>query len=378
MLAAHSHTIYAVRAPPIIPIARPLLGEEERAGVMAVLESGHLVQGSVTAELEARFAAWCGVKHAVAVSSGTAGLHVAFLAHGITAGDEVITSPLTFVASANAALFVGARPVFVDVEPETFCLDPGQVEAAITPRTKAILPVHLYGHPAAMPELREIARRRRLLLIEDACQAHGATVHGARVGGLGDSAIFSLYPSKNMTSGEGGIITTNDDGVAQRARLLRSHGETEQYRHDVLGYNFRLSDLHAAIGLAQLGRVETFNEQRRRNAAALTAGLTGLPGVVPPVERSGYTHVYHQYTVRVPGARNRLQDALARRGVASRVYYPIPVHRQPLYLRLGYEGVRMPCAERLVDEVLSLPVHPALTRDDLDRIIDAVRDGMRA
>ncbi len=362
----------------MIRIAQPLIGEEERRNVLAVLQSGHLAQGAVTADLEREFAEWCGAGHAIAVSSGTAGLHVALLAHGIGNGDEVITSPFTFIASANAALYVGARPVFTDVDPDTFNLDPALVEAAITPRTRAILPVHLYGYPAAVDELREIARRHHLLLIEDACQAHGATIRGARVGTFGDSAVFSLYPTKNMTAGEGGLITTNDAEFARRAWLLRSHGATDPYRHEILGYNFRLTDLHAAIGLAQLRKLDGFNRARQRNARLLTEGLKGLPGLVLPVERADFTHVYHQYTVRIPDRRDAVQRSLSENGVGTRVYYPVPVHRQPLYLGLGYADVHLPQAERLAREVLSLPVHPGLSDADLERIIEAVRAAVRA
>jgi len=356
-----------------IPISRPLIGEEERQAVLAVLESGQLAQGPVVSALESEFAAWCGVRHAVAMSSGTAALHVALLAAGIGPGDEVITSALTFVASANAALFVGARPVFVDVEPETFCLDPDLVEVAITPRTRAILPVHLYGHPAAMPELRQIAARHGLLVIEDACQAHGAAIGKTRVGALGDCAVFSLYPTKNMTAAEGGLLTTNDEAIAAQARLLRNHGASERYRHEVLGYNFRLTDVHAAIGLAQLRKLERFNAARRENAAILSDGLRSVPGVVAPVERPGYTHVYHQYTLRLPGGRRTAPKRLASLGIGSSVHYPIPVHHQPLYRDLGYGDIRLSWSEQLAEEVLSLPVHPGLTSEDLARIVEGVR-----
>ncbi len=354
-----------------IRIAQPMLGDDERKGVLAVLESGNLVQGRVVAELEAAFAQWCGVKHAVAVSSGTAGLHVALMAHGIKAGDEVITSPFTFIASANAALFVGARPVFCDIDPTTFCLSPEQVEAAITPRTRAIMPVHLYGYPAAMPDLLAIARRHDLVVIEDACQAHGASINGRKVGGLGASAVFSLYPSKNMIAGEGGLITTNDDAVAGLARRLRSHGASATYEHDMLGYNFRLSELHAAIAVSQLRRLNGFNAARRHNAAMLTKGLAGAPGIVTPSEQPGYQHVYHQYTLQVPSGRDALQQKLAEMEIETRVYYPIPVHKQPMYRDLGYRD-ELPISERMSREVLSLPVHPGLDEEDLHRIVDGV------
>jgi dTDP-4-amino-4,6-dideoxygalactose transaminase len=354
-----------------------MIGEEEKQAVMRVLESGQLAQGPVVAELEATFAAWCGVKHAVAVSSGTTGLHLALLAHAIGPGDEVITAPFTFIASANAVLFAGATPVFADVEPDTLCLDPAQVEAAITPRTRALLPVHLYGHAAQMPELGEIARRHGLLVIEDAAQAHGATVHGKKVGSLGNTAVFSLYPTKNMTSGEGGFVTTDDDRVADAVRMLRQHGEKKRYEHEILGYNFRMTDICAAIGLAQLRRLDGFNAARHRNAETLSLGLAGLDRIVPPVERPGYGHVYHQYTVRVAGRRDELRRALAGRGIGTGVYYPIPVHRQPVYEARGYRDLTFPISEQLAGEVLSLPVHPALTARDLELIIQAVHAEMK-
>jgi len=359
-----------------IPLAHPLIGEEEKRAVMRVLESGQLAQGPVVAQFEEEFARWCGVKHAVAVSSGTTGLHLALLAHGLGAGDEVITVPFTFIASANAVLYTGATPVFVDVEPDTFCIDPSLVEAAITPRTRAILPVNLYGQPASMVELQEIARRRGLLVIEDACQAHGATVQGVKVGALGNTAVFSLYPTKNMTAGEGGLITTDDDRLAASVRMLRQHGESERYKHQVLGYNFRLTDLAAAIGLPQLRHVDAFNASRRHNAEALSAGLKGVPGITPPVERRGYTHVYHQYTVRVAKERDRLRAALAARGIGSGVYYPIPVHRQPVYVDRGYGDQSYQWSEQLAREVLSLPVHPAVSEADIRRIVQAVSEEM--
>ena len=357
-----------------IALAHPMIGEDEKRAVLEVLESGQLAQGPVVAEFEDAFARWVGVKHAVAVSSGTAGLHLALLAHGIGAGDEVVTTPFTFIASANAVLIAHAIPVFADVEAATFCIDPALVEAAITPRTRAILPVHLYGHPAAMAELDDIARRRGLLLVEDACQAHGAKVDGRKVGALGHTAVFSLYPTKNMTSGEGGFVTTDEDDVAAAVRTLRQHGEAERYHHKVLGYNYRMTDVAAAIGLAQLARVDGFNAARRRNATGLNSGLAGIRGVVTPMERSGYEHAYHQYTVRIAEGRDRLRSRLAARGVATGVYYPTPIHHQPVYAQLGYGSQSFPVAERLAQEVLSLPIHPALSGEDLQRIAQATRE----
>ncbi len=340
---------------------------------MAVLNSGQLAQGPVVEAFESEFAAWCGVKHAVAVNSGTAALHLLMLAHGVKDGDELITSPFTFIASPNAALFVGARPVFVDIEAETYCLDPSLVEAAITPRTKAIMPVDLYGHPAAIAELRAIADRHGVVLIEDACQAHGAAIGDRKAGALGVSASFSFYPTKNMTTAEGGMVTTGDDEIAEKVRVLRQHGAAHRYHHDVLGYNFRMTEMSAAIGRAQLAKLDRFNEKRRRNASVLDEGLAGTAGIVTPRERHGYRHVYHQYTLRIEGDRDDFQKGLRELGVGTAIHYEVPVHRQPLYQGLGYRDVNMPVSESAADHVLSLPVHPALSDSDLDRIIEAVR-----
>lgn len=356
-----------------IQIAAPQIGDEERQAVLAVLDSGQLAQGPVVEDFEQSFARWCGVSNAVAVSNGTAALHLLMLAHGLKEGDEVITPSFTFVSSANAALFVGARPVFVDIEAETYNLNPERVESAITPKTRAIMPVDLYGHAAAIGELREIANRHGLVLIEDACQAHGAEIDGVKSGALGVSAAFSFYPTKNMTTAEGGMVTSGDDDLAAKVRLLRQHGSTKRYHHEILGYNFRLTDLAAAIGRAQLAKLDRFNEARRRNAAILSRGLAGIAGLVPPIERDGYRHVYHQYTVRIERGRDRVQERLRELGVGTAVHYPVPVHRQPLYIELGFGSVSLPISERVADEVLSLPVHPGLDDGDLDRIIDSVR-----
>lgn len=357
----------------MISVAAPQIGVEERQAVLAVLDSGQLAQGPVVEEFEREFAAWCGSGHAVAVNSGTAALHLLMIAHGLKEGDELITSPFTFIASANAALFVGARPVFVDIEPVTFCLDPARVEAAITARTKAIMPVDLYGHPAAIPELREIADRHGVALIEDACQAHGAAIGARKAGGLGVSATFSFYPTKNMTTAEGGMITTDDAEIAAKVATLRQHGAAHRYHHDLLGYNFRMTDIAAAIGRAQLAKLDRFNEARRRNASVLNEGLAGTSGVITPRERPGYRHVYHQYTLRIETDRDRFQAKLRELGVGTAIHYQVPVHRQPLYMEMGYGNVSAPESERAADQVLSLPVHPALTDSDLDRIIDSVR-----
>ena len=336
--------------------------------MLAVLDSGMLVQGPRVAEFEDRFAAVCGVEHAVATSSGTTALHLALLAHGIGPGDEVITSPFTFVASANSILFVGARPVFADVLDATYNLDPAAVEAAITPWTRAIMPVHLYGLMCDMEAITAIAARHGLAIIEDAAQAVGATARGRRAGSIG-TGCFSLYATKNVMSGEGGMVTTGDAAVAGRVRMLRAHGMRERYRYEQLGYNFRLSDLHAAIGIAQMARLEGFTAARRRNAARLSAGLRT---VVTPACPEGYEHVWHQYTVRVPGGgRDRAVERLGAAGIGTGVFYPEPVSSIPHVAEVAGPS-EVPVAARLAAEVVSLPVHPALTDEDLDRVIDEV------
>ena len=341
--------------------------------MLAVLDSGQLAQGPVVERFEHEFAGWCGVPHAVAVSSGTAALHLLMLAHGLREGDEVITTPFTFIASANAIVYVGARPVFVDIEPDTFALDPSRVEAAITSRTRAILTVDLYGHASDLGELRSIADRRGLLLLEDACQAHGATIDGVKTGALGVSATFSFYPTKNITTGEGGMVTTPHPEVAKQVQLLREHGADHRYHHEIVGYNFRMTEIAAAIGVAQLPKLDQFNTTRRRNALVLNEGLKAVAGLRTPVERPGFEHVYHQYTVVVERHRDALQSRLREKGIGTAVHYPVPVHRQPAYLRMGYGEVSLPVAERAADEVLSLPVHPALSDADLQRIVDSVQ-----
>jgi perosamine synthetase len=357
----------------MIRIAQPLLGEEEEQAVLAVLRSGRLAQGALVRRFEEAFARYIGVREAVAVSSGTAALHVALLAHGIGPGDEVVTSPFTFVATANAVLATGARPVFADVSEEDFNLDPAWAGESISERTRALLPVHLYGQAADMEALSALARRHGLALIEDACQAAGALFGGRKAGSFG-TGCFSFYATKNMTTGEGGMITTNDPELAARARLLRDHGQRRRYVSDTLGYNLRLTEVAAALGLAQLQKLDAFNERRRANARYLTERLTG---VVTPRELPGRHHVYHQYTVRVSRGRDALLRYLRDRDIEATVFYARPVHKQPLYRSLGY-AQRLPVAERLSREVLSLPVHPGLSREDLEAVASAVREGLAA
>src|SRR4030042_733544 len=287
----------------MINIAKPQMGEEEKKAVMEVLDSGMIAQGPRVKAFEEAFASMCGVRNAVATASGTTALHVALLAAGIGKGGEVITSPFTFIASANSILYTGARPVFIDIGPITYNLNPELIETAITPKTKAILPIHLFGLSCDMDPIMALARMHGLVVVEDACQSHGALYKGKRVGSFG-IGTFSFYPTKNMTSAEGGMITTDDDVIAERCRVIRQHGMRRRYYHDELGFNFRMTDVHAAIGLEQLKKLESSNQPRRLNAPFLR---THLKGVITPTTPEGCEHVFHQYTVRV---RNGMRHAL--------------------------------------------------------------------
>lgn len=355
----------------MIPISKPSIGAAERAAVLDVLDSGMIVQGPRTAELEERVADLCGVAHAIATSSGTTALHLALLAHDIGPGDEVITTPFSFIASTNSILLTGATPVFVDVEQATGNLDVSLIEGAITPRTRAVLPVHLYGQMCDMEPLVELTTRHDLMLLEDACQAIGATYDGKPAGSFG-TAAFSLYATKNLAAGEGGMITTDDDEVADRCRLLRNHGMRVRYHHESLGYNARMTDLHAAIALAQIGRLPELDERRAERATGLTSRIER---VRTPVELDRRSHVWHQYTVQVGDdlVRDDVVAALAHAGVGTGVFYPIPLHRQP-HIASIVGDVALPVAERLADTVLSLPVHPEISMDDVAHIAKAVNE----
>ena len=366
----------------MISIAHPLLGIEEEAALLRVLTSGQLAQGERVATFEQRFAELCHVQRAVAVSSGTAALHLALLAHNIGHGDEVITTAFSFSATANVILHVGATPVFVDIEPDIYTLDPTQVETALTRRTKAIIPVHLYGHPCDMKRLEQLAADYSLVLIEDASQAHAAAIDGRPVGSFG-TGCFSFYATKNMTTGEGGMVTTNDPAIAERVSLLRNHGQEARYYQIALGYNMRMTELQAALGIAQIEKLEYFTKRRITNAAFLTQRLKGV--VQTPVVRPGFRHVYHQYTIRVPSRRNAFVTQLRTRGIDSTIHYPIAIHQQPYYRRMPsmfrvlspgrrssvkgeHPCARLPITESATQQVLSLPVHPALSEEDLSTI----------
>lgn len=359
----------------MISISQPSLDEREQNAVTTALMSGQLAQGARVREFEQQFAAYCGVSHAVATSSGTTALWLALLAHEIGPGDEVITTPFTFIASANAIYYTGARPVFADIEPETFNIDPHSVEEKITPRTRAIMPVHLFGQVCDMDALSELADRYDLAMIEDACQAHGAAVQGRKAGSFG-TGCFSFYATKNMTTGEGGMITTDDDEIADRARLLRAHGMRQRYYHESIGYNFRMTEFQAALGIVQLSKLEEFNQKRRANARYLDAGLAGIDSIILPTVKPDHRHVFHQFTVRIPQQRDAFRQALNARGIGTGIYYPIPVHKQAPYRDRDHDS-QFPFAEEASRQVLSLPVHPELSRQDMDMIIDAVRRTVR-
>jgi dTDP-4-amino-4,6-dideoxygalactose transaminase len=357
----------------MIPISKPDIGRAEEDAVLEVLRSGMLAMGPKTKAFEEAWAEYCGVKHAILMSNGTVAQEAVLHALGIGEGDEVITVSFSFNATVSVILRARARPVFVDIREDDFCMDPAQVEAAITPRTKAIMPVHLYGLMADMGPLEDIARRHGLTIIEDAAQAHGATYQGRRTGQFGP-AMFSLYATKNLMTGEGGFATTDDDDVADRIRLFRNHGMRVRYYHESLGTNYKPGDIAAAIGLAQLPGLDARTEQRRRNAAYLSAELAS--DYLTPSVPEGREHVWHQYVMRFPGERQQVIDGLAERGVGTLIYYPVPIHKQA-YLQAfvpGAADLDLPVTNRLSDEVLAIPVHPKLSQDDLATIVGAVRD----
>ncbi|RRD03594.1 DegT/DnrJ/EryC1/StrS aminotransferase family protein [Arachnia propionica] len=356
-----------------IPPAKPIIGDEEREAVDRVLRSGMIAQGPEVAAFETEFAEHFKLGRAcVAVNSGTSGLHLGLLSCGIGAGDEVIVPSFTFAATANSVALTGATPVFADIAADDFTLDPASVEAAVTERTRAIMPVHLYGHPAKMDALRAIADKHGLKLFEDAAQAHGASLNGTPVGAFGEFAMFSLYPTKNMTSGEGGMVSCADETIERSMRLYRNQGMLQQYHNEVVGLNNRMTDIHAAIGRVQLTKVDGWTRQRQDNAAFLTANLAG---VTPPPVADGAVHVYHQYTIRVPEDRDGVAKALKEEHqVGSGMFYPVPNHR----LKPFQVPLELPETERAAKECLSLPVHPSLSRADLERIVEAVNTVVKA
>ena len=363
----------------MIPIVKPILGDEEIQAVTDVLKSGMLAQGKVVEDFENAFAKYSDVKNAIAVGNGTLSLDVALKSLHIKQGDEVIVPSFTFIATANAVLFQGAKPVFVDIDEKTFNINIEDLIEKIGDRTKAIIGVHLFGHPFDVKELLEICEDHNIHLIEDCAQASGAEYEGKKVGGFGLAGCFSFYATKNMTTGEGGMITTDIDEIADMCRKLRNHGESQKYYHTLLGYNYRMMDIQAAIGVTQLKKLNEFNEKRITNADYLSRHIE-VPGLELPHKKDGVKHVYHQYAVIIeegfPLSRDGFMQYLKQKGIGSAIHYPLPIHKQPLYQRLGYteEKVLCPVATAVSDKILSLPVHPALTEKDLEYITETINN----
>ncbi|MFC7231565.1 DegT/DnrJ/EryC1/StrS family aminotransferase [Saliphagus sp. GCM10025308] len=352
----------------MIPIANPTISDEAKERVQAVLDSGMLADGPEVREFEREFADYCGVEHAVGTANGTTALHAALEALDIGEGDLVLTTPFSFIATANAIRFTGAEPVFADIDPDTYNLDPDSVRKVAYERDiDAIVPVHLYGLPAEMRPICKLATELDIPVVEDAAQAHGAMYQGDRVGSVGDVACFSFYPTKNMTTGEGGMIVTDRDDIASSLRQFINHGRTGSYEHETVGHNFRMTSIAAAIGRIQLQQLPNFIETRRKNAKQLTNGLEST-SLETPSEPSHMKHVYHQYTVR-SNDRNDLKSYLSSQEIGSGVYYPTCIHNQPAYADLE---ATVPNAEAAADTVFSLPVHPALSTNDIKHIIDVI------
>ncbi len=357
-----------------IPVARPAIGQDEISAVTAVLESGMLAAGERVAEFERNFADYCGTTHAVAINNGTAALHAALLAADIGQGDEVIVPSFSFFATASAVSMTGAKPIFVDVNEQTFNIDPAQVENQINPKTKAVIGVHLFGQPFDAQGIKHVCESHNLTLIEDAAQAQGAMFNGEKTGALGHMGCFSFYATKNMTTGEGGMVTTSEKALNERLRLLINHGQSEKYLHTRLGYNYRMTDVAAAIGLVQLKKLEKFNTRRRKNAEYYDTHIS-VKGLITPAVAQGMHHVYHQYVIRLtddfPMKRADFMEYLKLKGIGTAVHYPIPIHHQPVYARAN-EPDSCPVSTRLASSVLSIPVHPLLDQKELAYICDAI------
>lgn len=354
----------------MINIAKPQLSEEEVRAVTEVLLSGKLAQGEKVAEFEKAFAEFKSARHTVAVGNGTQALHAALLACGIQNGDEVITTPFSFISSATTIVHCGARPVFADIDPRTFNIDVNLIEELITPKTKAIMPVHLFGLPADLDRLRKICDEKDITLIQDSCQAHGAEINGKPIATYGDVSVFSFYPTKNMTTGEGGAVVTDDDAIAEHVKLLRHQGQKSRYEYAQAGYNYRMTEMAAAIGTHQLKKLPEWNKVRIANAKYLDEALSSNDKITTPFVPEGYGHVYHQYTIRVQN-RDQVQKKMAENGVGTGVYYPRGLHQLgPL---AGYSDRSMPNTEKASNEVLSLPVHPGLTQEELATVAEVTK-----
>lgn len=359
--------------------AKPYVDEQMCQDVVAVLKSGMITQGQKVEELEEKFASYCGSSYAAALSSGTAGLHAALYVAGIGPGDEVITSPFTFVATFNSILMVGAKPVFVDIDYKTFNIDPEALDKAITSKTKAIIPVHLYGLLANMEKISAIAKKYKLIIIEDACQAHGAEFRGKRAGAFGDFGVFSLYATKNMMSGEGGMVISNNSDYIEKIKSFRHQGQSvhERYKYIGFGYNYRMTDIHAVIGLHSLAKLDEFNLKRQRNADLFNEYLKNVEGLETPVSPDQYRHVYHQYTIKIDinkygRSRDELVEELVKNDIYPGIFYPKPLHLYDIFANLGYKSGDFPVAEDVSMRVLSLPVHPGVTEDEVKKIVSVI------
>ena len=358
----------------MIPIAKPFASEEEAAHVRDVILSGMMASGDVVHEFEHKFVEYCGAGYGVATTNGTTALHAALLSAGVKPGDEVIVPAFTFFASASSVAMCGAKPVFADILPDTFNIDSKSIESKITDKTKAVIGVHIFGQCCNVSAISAICNKNNLIFIEDAAQAHGAEWNHKRAGSLGDIACFSFYPTKNMTTGEGGMIVTNTKEYADTARVICNHGQTEKYLHTMLGYNYRMTNVHAAIGLEQLKRVDGFTAARQRNAKILSNGIKA-DGVKVPYITSEAVPVYHQYVLKIEDdcsmTRDELMKYLEANGIGSAVHYPIPLHKQP-YFADENKDVSLPVAEDCAKRVVSLPVHPAVTEDECKYIVDVI------
>ena len=357
----------------MIPIAKPIIEEAEKAAVLNVLDSGVLAGGEVVAEFERSFADYIGVQHGIATSCGTTALEIALRALGIGTGDKVITTVFSFIASANSILYTGAVPAFADIDPLTFNITADSIAAALDkyPDSRAVLIVHLFGQSCDMDAIKKLTKERGLLLIEDCSQAHGAKWKGKKVGSFGNAATFSFYPTKNMTTGEGGMVVTNNDETADKARLLINHGMKMRYKHDVLGYNYRMTNIAAAIGIEQLRRLDGFNVKRRENANVFNAHINN-PLVMLPSISPDALHVFHQYSIRIKNAKRReLIGLLERERIGYGVFYPTTIPEQSYYAKLGF-NTTWENADIVKEQILSIPVHPLLTKDDLYRVVGIV------
>lgn len=352
----------------MIPIAKPSIAQEEIEAVKSVLLTGNIAQSKKVEEFEKQFSDYIGTEYAISTSNGTTALHVALLSNGIGKGNEVITTSFTFVATANSVLFTGAKPVFVDIDQNSFNLDPSLIEDKITKKTKAIMPVHLYGQAADLKAINDLCEDHNLILIEDAAQAHGAKFDGKKVGSFG-TGCFSFYPTKNMTTSEGGMITTNKKSVYEKARKFRNHGQEKRYYYDTLGFNFRMTDICAAIGICQLKKLDDFNKIRQNNAEFYSKKLSKLEYLECPKTAPNKEHVFHQYTLRIKdGRRDEVIQGLEKAGIGYGIYYPMPLHKQPLYIELGYKD-KLKETEKAADEVISIPVHPLLNKEETEHIV---------